>query len=495
MHIRPNWGLFEGFEKISLTWPFGKSVTIVVREKSTHIGIWLFLAGLLGAMPLSAQPNMDAIVSRMDAFLAKSSQKSSFSGVVYVGKRQEVLLSKGYGWANPRRKEMNNPGKRFMIASVSKAFAAAAILQLEDRGLLKVNDPIGKYLPEYPDWAADAITIHNLLSHTSGIPDYINDFPIEFKFRQMLGWNPGKDELISIFQDRPLNFYPGERFRYSNSGYVLLAKIVEVVTGEEYDTYLWKNILQPLEMDDTGLGDFNMIGNRSVAHKGSLTRSRMIRNFNYQWIYGMGEMYATAGDLNKWLQSFSDTLILSRAAQEKMFQPVENGYAYGWHVRDQFGHTQYSHGGYLPGWNSHVFYYPEEAISIIVLSNNQDANPLDLGRNLSGILFRNEIEKLRPSPTRDLYAGRYELLNTTRKARATLPIPAEILMVNERPDLLELRTPKGQSMYFVRSEKGRWMDDGAQEIQLTFSKNENRLVLRMSKGGQQWQWQKMHGGN
>lgn len=450
------------------------------------------IAALLLPICGKTQAPVDEIVSRIDGRVSNMTHAGDFAGVVYVAKGDRILLEKGYGWADPVRKDPNTASKRFMIASVSKSFAAATILQLHDKGLVDIHAPISRYLPDYPIWAAESITCHHLMSHTSGVPDYINDFPIEFKLRQVFGWTPSKDDLIKAFQDRPLLFHPGEEFRYSNSGYVLLAKIVENVTHKDFDSYLWENILVPLKMDRSGLGDFNMIGNRAVAHKGNLSKVRVINNFKPQWIYGMGEMYATASDLDKWLRSFDQQKILSDSSTQAMFTPVKNNYAYGWHVREEAGHKQYSHGGYLPGWNSYVYYYPEDTLSIIILSNQEDCNPMVLGQEISNILFANETFLLDEFHGLQSYSGRYEVIDEIGEANE-LSIASEILMINENRGSLEVKTPKGNTMYFSRTKPDLWHDEEEKGIDIAFRKSQNGMVMEISKGGRQWRWQKMRG--
>lgn len=450
--------------------------------------ILIFLSGMNF---LRAQDRLEAIVGRMDAYVAKKEHREAWSGVVYLAKGDRELLNKGYGWANPKKKEPNSPEIRFMIASVSKAFTAAAILQLQEQGLLHVHDPIGEYLPDYPGWNGKNITLHHLLTHTSGIPDYINDFPLEFKARRFLGWTPSKDDLIASFQDRPLNFYPGQEFKYSNSGYVLLAKIIENVTEMDYDNYLWEHILVPLGMERSGLGDFNMIGNRAVAHMGSSSRQKVIQNFKYQWIYGMGEMYATGADLNRWLMSFRGASVLADSSREQMFTPFRNNYGYGWHITEDYGRTMYSHGGYLPGWNSHVFYFPEDSLSLVVLSNNDNSNPLELGQELTGILFRNELPEMEIFTPPPVIAGRYETLISNPKS----PIDADIITINTHPGALELRTPIGETLYFSESENGEVWKDDENGLHLTFQNQQDKILLQVAKDGQQWQWQKLRGGS
>jgi CubicO group peptidase (beta-lactamase class C family) len=461
---------------------------IISFKNGLYKALGLFFLLLLASDGL-AQDRMGSIVGRVRARLLQAEEEGKFSGVVLVGKGDRILLNEGFGWADPFIGIRNTESKRFMIASVSKAFAAASILQLQEKGLLSVQDPISKYLPEYPAWGSENITIHHLLTHTSGIPDYINDFPLKFKLKQFTGWTPARQDLIASFQDRPLNFYPGEDFKYSNSGYVLLARIVEVVSGMYYEKYVAENILEPLGMDDTGMGDFDKVGNRAVAFKGNGNKKKQIENFKSEWIYGMGEIYSTTADLNKWLMSFSDTLILSEASKEAMFTPELHNYAYGWHVYDLYGRQQYSHGGYLPGWNSYVFYFPEDTLSVIVLSNLENANPMEVCGNISRVLYMNGLDQA-PKAKEDKYAGRYALEEPARENE--VPFAAEIVTVNEEEGSLRVKTPKGQTLRFPKIAQDQW-HDLRNEVQIQIRETGGGLVLQVSKNGKQWRWRKLSG--
>lgn len=436
-----------------------------------------------------AQSRIESAVGRVDARLQILEEMDGFSGVVYVGKGDRTLLSRGYGWSDPFIGLKNNPEKRFMIASISKGFIACAILQLEEQGLLSVHDPIGKHLPDYPAWAGKNITIHHLLSHTSGIPDYINDYPLRFKFKQMSGWLPSKDELIASFQDRPLGFMPGTKFKYSNSGYVLLARIVEKVSGKDYANYLQERIFDKLGMENTGLGEFDLISNRSVAYKGRGKNKKPLPNFRKEWIYGMGELYSTAEDLSKWLGSFAKGSLLTQKSIDKMFSPEKNNYAYGWHVYDVFGHMQFSHGGYLPGWNSYVFYYPQDTLSIVVLSNVEHANPLDICGNISRILYANRIDATE-SYANDKLMGRYEVVGNSGTSER--PFQSEIVTVNEAEGGLAVRTSDGETIRFSPVNGGEWQDQQSQ-MRLQFKETGGSVLLQVTKNGYSWKWQKLSG--
>lgn len=449
----------------------------------------LVLSCLQGT-PLHAQRDAKPIIDRVQARLYMAERQAGFAGVVLIAKGKQVLFHNSYGWAGPDMDRKNSQDRKFMIASVSKAFAAAAILQLEEAGRLSTSDYISAHLPGYPAWAADNITIHQLLTHTSGIPDYINDRPLWFKLHQISGWTPSKDELIASFQDRPLNFHPGERFKYSNSGYVLLAKIVENVSGMDYGEYLYQNILDPLQMYSTGAGDFDMVGNRAVAFNQIGGKLRPISNFKSEWIYGMGELYSTAGDLHKWLNSFSDTLILSEASKQKMLTAEANNYGYGWHVHDFMGHRLMSHGGYLPGWNSYVYYYPQDSISIIVVSNSERANPMEMCSGISRLFFLNEFNAPEATPA-DKYAGRYEMVGQAEMSMET-PFEAEIVTVNETDGALQIKTPRGKTILFTRLPSNEWTDPAA-ELKMQFEDSGDGLLLQVVKNGQEWRWRKLSG--
>lgn len=454
-----------------------------IRQVSTCLGLllWVLPAGV------AAQANLLPVVNRIEATLLQAEQKDGFSGVVLVGRGEDIVYQNSFGWAGPQMDRKNSLDRKFMIASVSKAFAAVSILQLEARGLLSTDDLIGDYLPGYPDWAGKNITIHQLLTHTSGIPDYINDRPVWFKLRQMGGWTPSKEELIASFQNRPLNFLPGTKFKYSNSGYVLLAKIVENVSGQEYGEYLYQHILDPLGMFNTGAGDFNMVGNRAVAFNKIGGKLRPIANFKSEWIYGMGELYSTAGDLNRWLQSFGDTVLLSEASKAKMMATETHNYGYGWHVQDFMGHPLISHGGYLPGWNSYVYYFPQDTLSVIVVSNSERANPMEMCSHISRILFLNKIG----TPSQDAsaqYAGRYEIINSGESLPET-PFESEIVTLHPADGGLQLRTPRGKTFRLTRLQADEWTDPQA-ELKMHFKGNG---LLQVTKNGQEWQWRKLSG--
>src|SRR5450759_2120122 len=207
-----------------------------------------------GTSPSSSAISPDAL-SAVDTMLGNMTSQSVFSGSVLISQHGHVLLSKGYGFADRDQKTPNAPQTRFSIGSNTKQFTAAAIMLLQVQGKLKVTDRICKYIPQCPT-AWGVITIKELLTHTSGIPDYLNTLP---DFRGYAGPPLTPLQVIAHFRDLPLEFAPGTTWKYSNSGYFLLGYIIEQISGLSYEAFLQKYILTPLHLSDTG-SDHNSNG-------------------------------------------------------------------------------------------------------------------------------------------------------------------------------------------------------------------------------------------
>ncbi|RYE47083.1 MAG: class A beta-lactamase-related serine hydrolase, partial [Sphingobacteriales bacterium] len=188
-------------------------------------------------------------VYRIDSLVNQYFENSEFNGTVLVAKRGEILLNKGYGYSNAEKKTANAAHTVFGIASITKTFTSALILKLQEAGKLSVQDPLSKFDPDFPN--GNKITVHHLLTHTSGLSDYIND-PAFRKTDQ------SKEQTLSammgFFKNKPLDFEPGTKFRYSNSGYTMLGYIIEKVTGKSYASALQQLVFKPLGMENTSYG-------------------------------------------------------------------------------------------------------------------------------------------------------------------------------------------------------------------------------------------------
>jgi len=200
---------------------------------------------------------------RMEQLVQSYISARQFMGSVLVSQQGKVLLSKGYGFANLEWEVPNSPTTKFRLGSITKQFTAASILLLEERGKLKVDDPVKKYMADAPA-AWDKITIFHLLTHTSGIPSFTG-FP-DYASTEATPTTPEK--LVARFRDKPLEFQPGEKWNYSNSGYVLLGYLIEKISGQSYSEFVQQNIFTALGMKDSGYDSNSAViavASRSIA--------------------------------------------------------------------------------------------------------------------------------------------------------------------------------------------------------------------------------------
>ncbi|MGZ6267295.1 MAG: serine hydrolase domain-containing protein [Candidatus Limnocylindrales bacterium] len=340
------------------------------------------VAPTTGASPSSSAISPDAI-SAVDAMLADMTSQSVFSGSVLISQHGHVLLSKGYNLADRAQKTPNGPQTRFAIGSNTKQFTAAAIMLLQGQGKLKVTDLICKYIPDCPS-AWSAITIKELLTHTSGITDYLNTVT---DFHTYAGPALTPLQVIAHFRDLPLEFAPGTTWEYSNSGYFLLGTIIEQVSGLSYEAFLQKNILTPLNLTDTGFNhgsDGLAIG---YADPYSATPTPALA----PWLaYAAGALYSTVGEMNRWEQTLTTDALLPATSRAEMFAiqmaitdpaapPIEAGYGYGFIIGTDAGRSIVWHGGAVPGFLSIEARYPADDVTVIILGNQTMAVATILG--------------------------------------------------------------------------------------------------------------------
>ena len=338
----------------------------------------LLLATTVGAALANDLP------AALDAYLNAAHEVKQFQGTVLVVRDGKPVLSKGYGYANAEFQAPNTPQTKFLIGSITKQFTAAAILQLQEQGKLSVNDPITKHLPSYPADPGDRITIHQLLTHTSGIPSYTDD--AELMARRTVEM-PVAD-LVTTFQDRPLEFTPGTEWRYSNSGYVLLGLIVEAASGQSYEQYLQDHFFTPLGLTGTGYTHNEPIlplrASGYALKDGSLVNAAHVA---MSLPFSAGAIYATVGDLAAWDRALHGDKVLSAASQQQMFTPVQQNYGYGVLMMERSGHKLIMHDGGIDGFSSHLARYPDDGVTIVVLGNNESVNASELGFALAAIMF------------------------------------------------------------------------------------------------------------
>jgi len=320
---------------------------------------------------------------RLTKYLETAAAKGHFSGAILVVEHGKPLVAKAYGLANAEHKVPNTTKTKFRIGSVTKQFTAAAVLMLQDRGKLSVSDPIDKYLDDLPDqWKG--ITIHQLLSHTSGL---MHSWALpDFEKTIMIPATP--EQTLAKFKDQPLVFKPGEGFLYSGLGYFILARVIEKVTGGTYDAFLKENIFTPLGMGDTGSDHPEpTIANRASGYAYSEGHLENAPTLYMPIFSGGGNLYSTVEDLLRWDQALYSAKVISRKSFEAMTTPVRNNYGYGWDMSEGFGHRVMAHGGGLPGFTAFIARYVDDQITIIVLSNVTNIPANQVGKELAAIMF------------------------------------------------------------------------------------------------------------
>lgn len=351
--------------------------------------------------------------ARMEQVVQSYVTAKQFMGSVLVAKGDQIILNKGYGYANVEWQVPNSPESKFRLGSITKQFTAACVLLLEERGKLKIDDPVKKYMPDAPA-AWDKITFFHLLTHTSGIPSFTG-FP-DYASTEALATTPEK--LVARFRDKPLEFQPGEKWNYSNSGYVLLGYLIEKISGEPYSQFVQENIFTPLGMKDSGY-DSNtaIIPHRDSGYtpneKGELQNAGYI---NMTIPLSAGALYSTTPDLLKWEQGLFGGKLISATSLQKMTTPFKNDYAFGLGVQEVKGHKVVDHGGGIEGFNTELAYYPDEKLTVIVLSNQNTGATGDIAMKLAAVtrgepvVLASERKEITVAPAiLEKYVGTYEL--------------------------------------------------------------------------------------
>lgn len=312
-----------------------------------------------------------SIQSKIIDYINEYSKDYEFSGTILVAQGSNVMLDRAFGMADYDNNIENTPDTTFEIASLTKQFTAAAILKLQENKLLNVEDPISKYISDYPN--GDEIKIYNLLNHTSGIPDYVE--LAESVKREEHTYT--LEELIELFKNEPLNFKTGTGFEYSNSNYILLGNIIEKVSKKNYKDYIKENILKPLNLSKTGflsnkatikgkaIGYDTIDNNKNEYKKADDTEGSLIAS--------AGEIYSTVEDLYRWEDALYKGKVINKQSLKEMLTPNMSDYGYGWFIDDSNkGDKTISHGGNLPGYTSYVERNIDKKYLIIILSNRND---------------------------------------------------------------------------------------------------------------------------
>ena len=334
-------------------------------------------------------PQTALIAPQIDSLLTHKTTHQQFSGSVLIAQSGQVLLSKGYGMADWDHRVPNTPHTRFYLGSTTKQFTAMAILILQQRGKLHVRDRLCVYLAYCPA-AWQPVTIHELLTHTSGIPQ-LDDSQLS---------NNSPEAWIASYNGVPLAFTPGSRYNYCSVCYQILGYVVERASGEPYSVFLQQSIIDPLQMRSTGFDpNYLSLPNHSVGYASWRVKAVTLGwSLAPQWsfLFGSGLLYTTVEDMYRWDQALYTNALVSQQTLAEAFTPyvaasqyTGSGYGYGWFIAKAPapGHRLIWHDGRIDGFRTYIGRHPDDHVTIIFLSNLATLDELALANTLEQIVF------------------------------------------------------------------------------------------------------------
>lgn len=447
-----------------------------------------------GADPSVKMPPKEKLA---DALFESIISEGHPGAAVLVSKDGNTIYKKGFGKANIAGNLSITPAFHFRIGSITKQFTAAAILKLQEEGKISVNDKLSRFLPDYP--RGSEVTIHHLLTHTSGIKSYTDK--INFQSVETTLPIESAEKHIASFRDDPYNFNPGDSWSYNNSGYFLLGYIIEKISGMSYAEYLENNFFKPLGMNNTGVhyGGINL-ENEALGYSFVNGKVEPAPDWEMSWAGGAGALYSTVDDLFLWNEAVFNGKVLSDQSLASAFTPVQLNdgtqavarYGYGWMLGDFRGWDNVFHGGGLPGYMSFLVRFPEQNITVAILSNfapPEKLNPQQAAFDLAQVLFWEDMEEQESFITvadadpsgYQAFAGRYEY-----------PGGAVLEVVVKNDQLFAQLTGQSQFEIFPRgNDEFFWK---IVDAQVKFVKDEAGMVVKAihTQGGQTFEAPKLN---
>jgi CubicO group peptidase (beta-lactamase class C family) len=446
--------------------------------------------------------------AQVDALFAPLTQGRTPGAAVLVVQDGKVVHKRGYGLSDIAAYTPITPNTAFDLGSISKPFTAMAIMMLAERGELSYGDPLSRFFPEFPPYARK-ITIWHLLHHTHGFPDYEGlfvkrggidkDYPRPSKGKEE-GFEPTiRDTLRLLAQQKELHFAPGDKYEYGGSGYVLLALIIEKVSGKPYPRFLRENIFRPLGMNSTLVYDETRpkVKNKAVSYSRVGERYKNIDYTPLNLIYGDGNVNSTVEDLYKWDQALYTERLLRAGTLEQAFTPgklndgTDTGYGSGWLVQNSPGLRRVAHGGSWVGFRNLLVRYPDQRFTIIVLSNFAEFDRETLVYKIARIYLADQMVlpsafKVDPEALRK-YVGRYMLCEWV-PAGATdcggwLDPEAYFDVTLER-EALWVKPANREKVRLMPESAAKFFVDGVEDAHFTFNKNARGDVISLTR----WQF-------
>ncbi len=333
----------------------------------------------------------------VDEFVKREMERQKVPGIsLAVIKDGKPLIVKGYGYANLEHQVPVKPETIFQSGSIGKQFTAFAVMLMVEEGKIGLDDKIGKHLGEVPaSW--EGVTVRHLLTHTGGFTDY----PPKFDYRR----DYTEDDLLKIIKETPLAFAPGEKWQYSNFGYVTLGIIVRKVSGKFYGDLLTERVFKPLGMTTARvISEEDIIPHRAAGYE---LRNGELKN--QEWVAPKlnttadGALYLSLLDMIRWEEALAGGKLLSKQAYDSMWTPVklssgkDHSYGFGWMLRTVNGQRVIEHGGAWQGFKSMIARYPDNKLTIIAFGNSANLNPSRLANGIAEVID----PKLKPKPIVD----------------------------------------------------------------------------------------------
>ena len=352
-----------------------------MKEKLTNtialiVSLMMVLSGCGVAKPAESAKNSEqnkeiGLTEKLDNVFAKS--PNGFNGSVLIAVDGKIVLEKGYGMADINNKIPNKKDTVFLLNSITKQFTGTAIMMLEEQGKLRLDDTVSKYVSGIKN--GDKITIHNLLSMTSGITDIFGGYPKADQNGRSDTIFP-VSELINEIKKMPSRFEAGSKYEYCNANYDILGFIIEKVSGMEYAEFLKKNIFDTIGMDNTRYDvKKDLLKNRAIGYTGiGKYNVAYGEPYNISYFFAEAGLCSTVEDLYKWDQALYTEKLVKKETLEKMFKPNKENYGYGWITDEKYpGLVQYSGINYHKGFISYIARFRDSKATVIILQNEEDS--------------------------------------------------------------------------------------------------------------------------
>jgi len=355
--------------------------------KPAHCYALRCLLILICRLLFTAEAEAQSLNHSIDSLISVTFKDKEGPGSVFmVAQKGKVIYQKAFGRANLELGVNLSTENVFQLGSMTKQFTAVAIMMLEQEGKLAVQDPISKYIANYP--SGDKITVHHLLTHTSGIKDFTKMKSLsDIAQREMT-----PKMMVDFFKNEPVDFAPGDKFDYNNSGYVVLGYLIELVSGEKYEDFIKKHIFEPVGMSQSYYAsDKEVILNRAYGYQKKANNYVNKTNINFSVPFASGSLMSTLADLLKWQNALNQYKLLNVKETEKLFKTyrLNNGeaftYGYGWHIKEINGMPDREHGGSIFGFKTMGVYIPGQDIYVVGLSNCDCNSPTELTRNIAAL--------------------------------------------------------------------------------------------------------------